>query len=454
MNGNRNIRVLRGSGIIGAQYPKFSILLALLLIYLAPFVSSLLAYMALIICVYRVVRYDARVFAADYCLLFPVSRLFSTAGGFTLLVWLCLFASIWYVLRRGIRADGAYLFLFAILNYLMFRMQMQIGNLGLCFGHIFMLCVLVPLQDEQSAERAAKLYCVGLLVSSAYALAFRNTWQIRAVGGAESEAIWGTGILRFSGLLRDPNFYMTLILIGLALLVKLKECSLLKPWKFWTMGVILALFGALTYSKAFIVGFVILAGLYIIWQLWNKKIISTAVLIIAALAAGSFLIFSEYSPFAVTIERFLSAKNLNDLTTGRWNVYQAYWEAITEDVGSFFFGKGMAAKELYKAPHNIYLEIWYYLGATGMLLFAGFVISLIKAMKRYHPRADRQNVLSKYVTLLMVIVLYLSLHGIFQTIFYGDLFVALLSFVIMKKEPGERSEIRETSESAKEEGMS
>jgi len=433
MNRKHYVRALCRDDTIGTQYPRPSIVMAMVLIYLAPFVSSLLAYCAFVICVYRVVRYDARVFATDYCLLFPVARLFSTSGGFTLLVWLCLFASVWYVIRRGIRADATYVFLICMLNYLMFRMQLQIGAFVLCIGNLFMLCVLLPLQDEQSTERAAKLFCIGLIVSSVYAFVLRDTWQIRVKAGAESEAIWSSGIMRFSGLLPDPNFFMTMIVMGLTLLIKLKDCSRLSSWQFWVMGVILTLFGVLTYSKTFLMVFILLGGIYILWQLWNKKIISGTVSLMIALIVGSFLLFSEASPFAVVMERIGTARNLNELTTGRWGVYTAYWRAITEDVVTFFFGRGLAAKGLQYDPHNIFLEIMYYLGATGLVLFVGFLLSMVQVLKQYNPKVREQNIIAKYAALLLVLILFMSLNGVFQAFVYGDIFLAFISLLIVKK---------------------
>ena len=67
---------------------------------------------------------------------------------------------------------------------------------------------------------------------------------------------------------------------------------------------------------------------------------------------------SENSPFAAVLERFTSGKNLSDFTTNRSVLFIAYWKAITKDVGSFLFGKGLAASLLTGwGAHNLYLEI-------------------------------------------------------------------------------------------------
>lgn len=439
MNGNRYIPALGMQETTGTEYPKLSILAAMALSYLAPFVSSFFAYIAFVICLYRVIRYDARVFAADYCLLMPIARLFSTSGGFTLLVWLCLFAAVWYTILRGIRADSSYVILIVLLNYLILRMQMEVGSFVLCFGHLFVLCVLLPQQDEESAERAAKLFCIGLIVSSVYALVLRDTWQIQAVRGEESEAIWGTGIMRFMGLMGDPNYYMTTVIVSLALLIKLKDCNRLPPVQFWVMGIILTFFGVLTYSKTFLLVFVMLGGIYIIWQFWNRKVFSGMFLSIAAVTAASILLFSEESPLSVIMDRFLRADNLSDLTTGRSDIYVAYWDAVTKDAATFFLGKGIAAEGLYRDPHNVYLEIMYHIGVIGLLLFVGFYFSIVHVMKMHTVCVSKQHFIAKYVVLLMTLVLFMTLNGMFQTVIYGNFFLAFLSIMITKKQPDPNS---------------
>lgn len=435
MNRNHYVQALRKNEMTENKYPKPSMYLTLVLIYLAPFVSSVLAYIAFVICVYRVVRYDARVFAVDYCLLVPIARLFSTSGGFTLLIWLCLFAGVWYVVLRGIRSDATYVFLIILLNYLILRMQMEIGKFVLCFGQMFMLCVVVPLQDKESAERAVKAFCVGLIVSSLYAFLLRDTWQIRAIKGNEYEAIWGTGIMRFSGLIKDPNYYMTLMLTGLAALSKLKECRSLSSLQFWSMGAALTLFGVFSYSKTFLLVLILFAGMYIIWQFWERKIFSGSFLIILAVAAAYFLLFSKWSPFAVVVERLRSANNFNELTTGRSEIYIAYWRAITEDIVVFWFGKGLAAKELFKPPHNLYLEIAYYLGTIGLILFVGSGIAMIRLLQKRVRHVQGHNIIAKYVVLIVVLSLFMTLHGMFEITLYGEFFVVFLSLLLVKKQP-------------------
>ncbi|MBE6959781.1 MAG: O-antigen ligase family protein [Ruminococcaceae bacterium] len=417
------------------QYPVWSILVAMVLILASPFVSTMTSYAALAVCLYRVFRYDAKVFATDYALLAPLCNVFRTSAGLTLLIILCLVAAVVYLVREGLRADRSLVLILVLLNYLLLRMQTNISDFVLCFGQIFLLWVLLPKQNTQSAERTAKAFCIGLLATSLYALVLQDTWQLREVIGADTEALWGTGIMRFHGLYRDPNYYMTMLIVGLSMLIKLRENGRIKMLPFVLVVVSLVAFGVLTYSKTFFLALILLCVVYIIWQFRNKKVIWGAVLVTAIVVGAEFLLFSEDSPFAVVMSRLLGSEDLNDLTTGRSDVYLQYIEASTKSLTTVLFGYGFGAPELSNDPHNIYLEIIYRCGVVGIVLILIFLTSLASVLKLQEPMAARQGRIARYLSIGMVMVLYFTLHGIFMVEVYPNIFLAFLAILITPKQP-------------------
>lgn len=424
------------------EYPRLSILLAVALLYMAPFVTMWLAVPSFVICLYRVFRYDAKVFATDYCILLPLTSLTKVPGLPALFVYLCLIAGIWYFLKGGLRTSMSFVLLILLMNYLVIRMQMNITGFVLCFGQLFVLCVLLPKQDGVSVERTVKAFLFSLILSSAYAFILRKTGPIRSITGADAYAIWGLDIKRFKGLFKDPNYYMTLLIIGLALLLKLRDGRMVGTGKFLFQGAAMVAFGVLTYSKTFFLVLMLLGATYIVWRFRSKKIISGLALTVIALVLLNVLIFTEGSPFAVVIERLLSARNLNDLTTGRTELYLDYWGAITEDLQSFFLGKGLAAEGLRKDPHNIYLEIMYYVGLVGFILITGIFFALVHESKWRSAHAREQHFIARYVVLFMFLLLFFTLHGMFQIVSYGELFLTMMSLMITGKQdelPGQVS---------------
>lgn len=416
------------------KYPVWSILLAMVLILLSPFVSAVTSYLALGVCLYRVLRYDAKIFATDYALLAPLTNLFRTSGGLTLLIILGLIAAVVYAVRESMRADRSLVLILALLNYLLLRMQGDVNDYALCFGQIFLLWVLLPKQNVWSAERTAKAFCLGVIATSVYALIFRETWQLQNVTGAETEAIWGTGIMRFHGLFKDPNYYMTMLIVGLALLIKLKETGRLKTLPFVFLVIALTALGVLTYSKTFFLILVLLGAVYILWQFRNKKIIWGILLVAIVVIAADFLLFSEDSPFAVVLARLQGSEDLSDLTTGRSDVYLNYLKAITKNPLTFLFGYGFASPGLQDDPHNIYLEISYYCGTVGLALIVILLVCLAGVIKNREPGVARQSFPEKYVVVAVVMALYFTLNGMFMVEVYPNVFMAFLSILLYPKE--------------------
>ena len=416
-----------------SEYPLPSIVFAVVLLYLAPFISPLLAIPATMICAYRVLRYDARIYAADYCIVAPIIALSRVFVGVPLLLYLSLFAAVWYFFRRGFRAEQSYLILVVLMNYLMLRMQMDINAFVLYFGQLFTLCVLVPEQDSESAERAVKAFCLNLLISSIYAWVFRNHYSVRVISGEESLAIWGTNIKRFKGLFEDPNFYMTLLTVAVALLLKLKDSGRIEKGHYIVLMLSMTVFGILTYSKTFFLMFVLLIGIYLVWQFWNRKVLRGLFLTVLAIIMLTVVFTMDNSPFAVVLTRIRGAKNISDFTTNRSDIYLEYWRNITSDYYTFFFGRGLAADRLNRDPHNLYLEITYYTGMTGFLLFAGFHMAMFRTAYKRVRNAPKQNLIAKYEVPLIVIALYFTLHGMFQPVLYANLFLSYLSVLLIKK---------------------
>lgn len=434
MNSNRQILTVRLNRTTENNYPSLSILLVMALILLSPFVSPYLCYIAFVICIYRMIRYSAKVFATDYCILIPATQLFRTTGGMTFLIWLCLIAAIWYFFRRSVRANASLVFLLLLLNYLITRMQMAISDFVLCFGQMFILYVLLPKQDTESAERAIKAFCWSVLTTSLYALVFRNASQIVSIRGAESLAIWGTSITRFSGLIKDPNYYMTLLITGMGALCKLKETGKIQAFWFWGQIVAMTAFGILSYSKAFFLMFFGVMLMYIVWQFWSKKFFKGMVFVVLGIVVGMYFLLSENSPFAVVLTRLTSSSRLSDITTNRSDLFVRHWNVITENIVNFLFGLGLNAPILDRGAHLLYLELMYYVGLLGLILVLGLFVSMVRDLLKSNPQAKKQSLIAKYAVVAVTGIQYFSLHGMFQVLTYGVFFVAFLAIIITPKE--------------------
>ncbi|MBE6985144.1 MAG: hypothetical protein E7434_06000 [Ruminococcaceae bacterium] len=425
LNGNFG---LRPNNSIYTAYSKWEVYAAIAMLYVAPFVTPMLTLIAFLIFAIRIVLYDAKVFAADYALLTPIAPLFSF-NDMSLLIYLGLLAAAWHFFTKNICKQMLYGILLLLLNYLILRMPWNISGFVLCFGQLFMLCILLPMQDASSAQFSAKIFSLSLILSSAFALVMRDSSVLYVLRGSELPAFWGSTLNRFHGLFEDPNYYMTLIVTGMTLLIKLLDTRQIKLVTFVIAELSLAVFGVLTYSKTFFLAMIALIIIGIIWLFVRKKYaVAITFTVIIVLAVVVLLITS--SVFSVLLFRLSSAGNLSDLTTGRSEVFAAYYRVITENAVNTLFGVGMGASNLGKDPHNLYLEITYYLGVVGLVLIIALFVALTVTLGRKRQSVKKQSVASKYLVLVMALSLHLTLHGIFSVISYAVFFFAFLSMQI------------------------
>lgn len=413
------------------EYPVGSMIIVLALIYASPFLSLYLNYLAFLLCVYRIIRYEESVFAVDYCVLASVSYIFVSTGIVSLLSWLSIAAALWWIIKMGVRAVPSFALLVILLNYMLFRMQGEVNTFVLCVSQLILMFVLLTNQRKEGIVYCMRGFCLSVIVSSLYALVFRNTSQISYLLGNEIEAYWKSPFTRFRGLFRDPNYYMTMTAAAIALLAVLYLNRYLSQKAFAAGAGILMVFGALTYSKTFLVVLMIFCILFVAMLFSRKRYILGIMCVFIFLIAGIIL---SRTVLAVTIYRFTSTDNLYELTTGRSELIAEYLQEITKSAGNLFFGAGLSAEILGRGTHNLFLEIVYYYGLTGFGIMTAYILSLIRlAGQRFEDSMGKRTGILKYTVLLIFLLLFSTLQGLRFSITYVILYLSILATIIMPK---------------------
>lgn len=414
------------------EYPISTMAVCLLLIYLSPFVSLSLNYLAFGICMYRIIRYDESIFAIDYCILAGVSYIFLSTGRVSLLAWLSIAAALWYMVRNGVQGNISFVILLLLMDYMLLRMQMEINTFVLCFSPLMLLYVLFSKQKKEGIILSVQAFCGSVILSSIYALIFRNTSQIRSLQGNEGFAYWGSKLTRFQGLFRDSNYYMTMVVVSIALLAILCLNRYISQRVFIICTACLVFFGALTYSKTFIVALVIFAVIFVAMLFYRKHYFLGIGSIVLILGLGVIL---SNTLFSVTLYRITSADNLYDLTTGRSWLIAEYIGEITKTASSLFFGAGLSAEILRRGTHNLILEVIYYFGLVGFSLMIAYFVSFLR-MITFRFGADSKNIngVFRYAVLIIFLVLFCTLQGMTFVITYVMLYLSILATVITPKE--------------------
>lgn len=413
------------------QYPIPGICAILTLIYLSPFVGEWLNYLAFSLCIYRLAKYDVRTFSIDYCCLISVAAVFVLPSGISFVVVLCLIADAWFVIRDGLAIDSALALLVLLVCYLLLRMQFAVSDFLLCVSQFIIIYLMLSFLDAQTIVLDIESFIINMVVSSAYALLLRKTSAITHMTGAEVAAYYGSSLTRFKGLFRDPNYYMSLVIMAIVLLTLLYIKKYTSRRAFLLSIACMLLFGALTYSKTFI----LLLGLYwllcLFYLIRGKRYLLAFIYIFAT--AFLAVILSD-TLFATTLYRLTSASSVRELTTGRSILLEIYGREIISSPDILLFGKGMSAQLLKKGTHNLFLEIQYYVGLTGLILYFLYFGILTAQVQKKYAAGNAAARLFSYSPLIVFIAAFCSLQGMFSVSVYTLLYLSIISIGIAQND--------------------
>lgn len=413
------------------QYPIPGICAILTLIYLSPFVGAWLNYLAFSLCIYRLAKYDVRTFSIDYCCLISVAAVFVLPSGISFVVVLCLIAEVWFVIRDGLAINSALALLVLLVCYLLLRMQFAVSDFLLCVSQFIIIYLMLSFLDAQTIVLDIESFIINMVVSSAYALLLRKTPAITHMTGAEVAAYYGSSLTRFKGLFRDPNYYMSLVIMAIVLLTLLYIKKYTSRRAFLLSIACMLLFGALTYSKTFI----LLLGLYwllcLFYLIRGKRYLLAFIYIFAT--AFLAVILSD-TLFATTLYRLTSASSVRELTTGRSILLEMYGREIISSPDILLFGNGMSAQLLKKGTHNLFLEIQYYVGLTGLILYLLYFGILTAQVQKKYAAGNVAARLFSYSPLIVFIAAFCSLQGMFSVSVYTLLYLSIISIGIAQND--------------------
>ena len=402
------------------EYPLVTICAAVVFLCLSPFISGLLVYPALALCLLRMVLYDVRVFSIDIALLSSFSTLFRMGGGDSLLSYYVIAGVLWYSFRQRQWWAAGLICLLVMLAYLIVRMKGQFVTVVLIFSGLMSMQLVLVNQTKLSTAKMSGAFCAGLLVSCIYSLLLRHTWQLKAILGHEVPAYFGSHLTRFQGLFQDPNYFSVCLLLGVLLMFRLGDYGYIKRVWSWLVIGVFGTCGILTYSKTFFIFFVVLAIWFVVVLFQRKQRFWGFVIILVGAAA------TAGSVFAVVGERILSATDMSDLSTGRTELFVKYLEAVMASGHTFLFGYGLDAPYLRLGPHNLYIEITYYLGAIGLFLYAVYFFMLLFRVRNQAPGRNKDRFM-RYAAPALLLAVYFTLQGVLATTFYILMAVALAS---------------------------
>lgn len=250
-----------------------------------------------------------------------------------------------------------------------------------------LLIYFVKIIGEEDAKYVTVSLSLGLIISSLWGLV---KWDIPRLvsfmNEDNGEYMLGERIIRFSGLYYDPNYYSVTVIMALFLLLHFGASNKLDKKIAFPLAIVLFFFGALSYSKIFILSaiLVILTQLKDIFKFSKNKIIPIFVAILAVAVLIPYFLQSDY------VAKLSSRLQTDDISNGRIGIASSYLNYIFTNIDVLFLGVGLGG-DLYNdvGPHNTFIEAIYFLGLFGSILYFATIRKIFSSNRLIERRVSK-----------------------------------------------------------------
>lgn len=167
------------------------------------------------------------------------------------------------------------------------------------------------------------------------------------------------------------------------------------------------MFGFSTMSKTFLLVCIVIILYLFIFLIKKYKLSSIKIIFVISLVLGIIcFIFRDF--LLITYDRFsivyLHDTWLNNITTGRYDIWMEYKEAIISSIPKLLFGVGFFNKRLIAiGPHSLPIHIVYRMGLVGVVLLGFLFYSYYKALGSKTQRQSK-SFLPIFVLILISLV--------------------------------------------------
>lgn len=305
-----------------------------------------------------------------------------------------------------------------------------------------MLFIVTPLLLREQKKKQYNLYiaatfmAVGIITS---ALIAQYLYQYPSIQQYIRKISY-VSVSRWCGFYSDPNFFAGQIAVALgAMLWFVLYGRGRQTITAMVLSVLLIYCGLLTASKSFVVVLAaeLLVWLYLLIRVRKRAAIKTvlilAVAVITVFAIGS-TVFQNL--IQMLVFRFSQANSLDDLTSGRVDIWKDYFKNVFSDVKVLLIGMGLSDELLHdRATHNTLLQMLYQVGLMGTALIVWWWIgmtdfTLFKRAAHNHKSMD---------IVLMVISIFLPWMAL-DYMYFDEFFIFQCFFMLAVQEMADADE--------------
>lgn len=275
-------------------------------------------------------------------------------------------------------------------------------------------------------------YIVGNMVASVFGMMDSNIFKIESYVGVEEygNPNLDNVVIRFTGLMGDPNYYAVGIIVSLCLIVLLLHMEEIGSVFALVFSVPFVYFLIQTYSKSSLI--MLFAPLTFLFYSFfrKKKYFGILFMVLVLLIVVFFVVSGQIPAINVIIERFLTAEtsegiDINNLTTGRFDLWMIYIGHIINNIKFLLFGGGITVDLIGgRASHNTYIDIVYHLGLLG----GSWLFILLKSILSQSTGIRTKRNILNYSVIICIVIMYFFLGALFG---YDPPFHIYLAFVVL-----------------------
>lgn len=288
-------------------------------------------------------------------------------------------------------------------------------------ANLILIYLAVKSCDSNGIKKVCFFYILGIVLSSSVA-ALNIIPNLSNYIGTKDIHVEYEQVSRFTGMYADPNYYSINVIISLCLIVILNHKKELSAIPAIFLAALLVMFASLTLSKS---AFLMLL-LPLVLLLYSKVKTRKYFVLLCVLVLCSVIAFEVFSGnieiFNDVLYRLDQASDVNSLTTGRSNIWLDYLSHLVTNTRILLFGSGFGAGPLNShAAHNTYIDMFYYLGMVGTILFL-LVFRVISNIKKSTARLNLLN----YSIWICIAVMYFFLSELFYFDWAFHIIIAIL----------------------------
>ena len=329
-------------------------------------------------------KFDSAYYQLFFTLPFTMIYKLSPSSS-SLFVYVVLVSTITLIVRKQSLGKDQLLFLIIFASYIIVGMGKNYTTVLKMISGFALFYIFVAKISSANFKNHIIAFSLGMILSSSIGL-LKGNWQRLDMYYSNMKTIYIGDVqsFRFTGLYLDPNYYSISVIFALTLCLMLFLCKDGNRIFLGAMIGMLLIFGIMSYSKMFLLTACIVILIFVLSRLRSLKQTLLTMVVLLICGGGLYKWMQSSGYIQIMTDRIFDG----DISTGRFGIWKSYIKYIIDSPKTLLFGDGLGAEYLaVGGPHNTYIEIIYFLGLIGEIIFALVLFSTFRVKKYNNKRS-------------------------------------------------------------------